>query len=118
MSDLTAQQKFACPACGAEAHWNPAKSALVCPFCGTTTDVAQPSGIGPVQENDLASALANLDADHRGWAAEKKSVKSQNCQAISVFDAARVAQRCDFCGSSALVDYDAKRSDDMSEFHR
>ena len=30
-----AQQKFACPACGAEAVWNPAQQALVCPFCGT-----------------------------------------------------------------------------------
>ena len=27
--------KFACPACGGEAVWNPAKQKLVCPFCGT-----------------------------------------------------------------------------------
>ena len=30
-------------------------------------------------------------------------MKCQSCQAISVFDPTRVAQRCDFCGSSALI---------------
>ena len=56
-----------------------------------------------VQENDLAAALRNLGEDQRGWQAEKKSVKCQSCQAISVFDPTRVGQRCDFCGSSSLI---------------
>ena len=33
----SARQKFNCPACGAEANWNPAKQALICPFCGTAS---------------------------------------------------------------------------------
>jgi hypothetical protein len=33
-------------------------------------------------------------------------VRCQSCQAISVFDPERVGQRCDFCGSSALVRYE------------
>ena len=38
MSDeIKAQQKYNCPSCGAEAQWNPAKQALVCPFCGTVS---------------------------------------------------------------------------------
>src|SRR5215216_1912664 len=106
MTEFTANQKFACPACGAEAQWNPAKGALVCPFCGTTSPMAPPAAAAPIQENDLATALQNIGADQRGWAAAKKSVKCQSCQAISVFDATRVAQRCDFCGSSALVPYE------------
>jgi len=32
----TARDKYHCPACGAEAQWNPAKQALICGFCGTT----------------------------------------------------------------------------------
>ncbi len=44
--------------------------------------------------------------DQRGWAAEKKTVRCQSCNAISVFDAARVAQRCDFCGSPSLIEVD------------
>ena len=42
----------------------------------------------------------------RGWQAAKTSVKCQSCQAISVFDPERVSQRCDFCGSTALVPYE------------
>jgi hypothetical protein len=42
----------------------------------------------------------------RGWQAKKTSVRCQSCQAISVFDPERVGQRCDFCGSSALVPYE------------
>jgi len=106
MSEVTASQKYSCPACGGEAQWNPGKSALICPFCGTVSPVELPAAGGPIVENDLATALRNIDDDHRGWDAEKKSVKCQSCQAISVFDPSRVAQRCDFCGSSALVPYD------------
>ncbi len=48
----TARQKFACPACGAEAQWNPAKRALVCPFCGTEiqTDEDIEAALGGVEE--------------------------------------------------------------------
>lgn len=106
MSETTAREKFACPACGAEAQWNPAKQALVCPFCGTVSPATMPAGGGEIQENDLATAMRNLAANQRGWAAEKTSVKCQSCQAISVFDPTRVAQRCEFCGSSALIPYE------------
>ena len=104
MSETTARQKFACPACGGEAHWNPAKQALVCPYCGTESP-AQLSSAGGVeiQENDLISALRHIGSDQRGWQHETKSVRCQSCQAITVFDPSRVSQRCDFCGSSALI---------------
>ncbi|HZS09321.1 MAG TPA: zinc ribbon domain-containing protein [Blastocatellia bacterium] len=109
MAEAVAQQKYACPACGAEAHWNPAKQALVCPYCGTTSPaklVQDESGGERVVEHDLAAALRDIPDSSRGWQAEKISVKCQSCQAISVFDPGRVAQRCDFCGSAALVPYE------------
>src|SRR5215213_2750916 len=102
MSELTAKQKFACPSCGGEAQWNPAKQALVCPYCGTVSP-AQIDASGEIHENCLVTALRNVGEDQRGWDAEKVSVKCQSCQAISVFDPSRVAQRCDFCGSSAMI---------------
>ncbi len=110
MAQLTASQKYACPACGAEAQWNPTKSALVCPFCGTTSPATMPASGGAIQENELAIALRSIDDSQRGWETEKKSVKCQSCQAISVFDPSRVSQRCDFCGSSALVPYEQTRA--------
>ena len=108
MIDATAQKKFSCPACGAEAQWNPAKKALVCPFCGTTSPAQvelAPTGEQVISEHDLAAALRGIPDDRRGWQAKKTSIKCQSCQAISVFDPERVGQRCDFCGSTALVPY-------------
>jgi hypothetical protein len=107
--EATAQKKFSCPACGGEAQWNPAKHAIVCPFCGTTSPAQvelASTGEEIVVEHDLVEALRAIPDDKRGWQAKKTSVKCQSCQAISVFDPERVGQRCDFCGSSALVPYE------------
>ena len=105
----TARQKFSCPACGGEAQWNPAKQALVCPFCNTVSPAQvefTATGAEFIKEHDLVAALRGIPDGARGWQARKTSVKCQSCQAISVFDAERVGQRCDFCGSSALVPYE------------
>ena len=74
-----AREKFHCPACGAEAHWNAAKQALVCPFCGTASPaVLQTRGAETViVEHDLAAALRSLPAGARGWLAEKTSARCQ-----------------------------------------
>jgi len=106
--NVTAREKFACPACGADAHWNPAKQALVCPFCGTESPATlQKRGAETIiVEHDLVAALRDVPDARRGWQADKVSVKCQSCQAISVFDPSRVGQRCEFCGSSQLVPYE------------
>jgi ribosomal protein S27E len=105
--EAVAREKFACPACGAEAHWNPARQALVCPFCGTTSPMEAPPGaVGGVKEHDLVTALRELPDEKRGWKSEKVSVRCQSCQAISVFDRGQVAQRCEFCGSAQIVPYE------------
>jgi len=109
MSEATAQKKFSCPACGAAAEWNPSKQSLVCPFCGMISPAQMElsaAGEQVIKEHDLASAIRNIPDERRGWQAKKTSVKCQSCQAISVFDPERVGQRCDFCGSAALVPYD------------
>ena len=109
MSEALAKKKFACPACGAEAVWTPGKQALVCGYCGTTSPAQvelTPGGEEVIKEHDLAAALRSIPDDRRGWQAKKISVRCQSCQAISVFDPERVGQRCDFCGSSALVPYE------------
>jgi ribosomal protein S27E len=104
-AEESARQKFACPACGAEAVWNPARQALVCAFCGTVSPAAiDPTGT--IVEHDLVTALRGIGDDKRGWRVEKRYVKCGSCQAISVLDASRQAQRCEFCGSAQLVPYD------------
>jgi hypothetical protein len=109
MVEATAQKKFSCPACGAEAEWNPGKQALVCAFCGATSPAQvelTAAGEQVIKEHDLVAALRAIPDSARGWQAKKTSVRCQSCQAISVFDPERVGQRCDFCGSSALVPYE------------
>ena len=107
-TSATARQKFECPACGADAHWDPAKHALVCPFCGTESPATlQTRGADTViVEHDLVAALRDIPDSKRGWQTAKVAVKCQSCQAISVFDPERVGQRCEFCGSSQLVPYE------------
>jgi hypothetical protein len=100
-----ARPEYHCPACGAEAHWNPARRALVCAYCGTESPATvETRGTETVVvEHDLAAALRSIPDSARGWRAAKTSVRCQSCRAISVFDPDRVGQRCDFCGSAALV---------------
>src|SRR5260370_20222470 len=108
MREPIAQKKSSCPSCGGESQWNPDKKLLVCPFCGTTSPAQaelNATGGEVIVEHDLAAALRGIPDDQRGWQANKTSVESQRCQAISVFDAGRVGQRRGFFGSSALVPF-------------
>ncbi len=104
-TEVTAREKFPCPACGAQAEWNPAKQKLVCPFCGTESPYQVNASTGAIEEIDLVKALRELPDDLRGWHTERRSVRCQSCRAVMVFDPARVGQNCEFCGSPALVDY-------------
>ena len=105
MAETVALAKFACPSCGGEAVWNPAKQKLVCPFCGTESPAKIDPG-GRVAEHDLVAALRGIGDDARGWQAEKRQVKCRSCNAISVLDPKRQAQNCEFCGSAQLVPYE------------
>ena len=109
MTEIAAERKFACPACGGESVWNPAKQKMVCPFCGTESPVTLAAG-GTLVEHDLVSALRGITDAQRGWKTEKRQVRCQSCNAISVLDPARQAQNCEFCGSAELVPYEETRS--------
>ena len=68
-----AQKKFSCPACGGESQWNPAKKALVCPFCGTVAPAQTEltaNGEKVIVEHDLVEALRAIPDNQRGWQAK------------------------------------------------
>lgn len=107
--------KHPCPECGGDLQWNAAKQALVCPYCGTVVPWTQGKEADPgasVVEQDLQAALSN-PATGRGWGDqpgyEKREVQCQSCRAISVFVDGKVAKRCDFCGSPAIIAHDASK---------
>ncbi len=106
-TEVKARVKHTCPACGGEAVWNASKQVLACGFCatvvpGTMADAAS----GKIIEHDLASALRSIPDSKRGWGEKKQEVKCQSCHAISVFNAARQSQGCEFCGATQLVPYE------------
>jgi hypothetical protein len=103
---VSALQKIECPACGAQAEWNPAKQKLVCPFCSTESPYKFDREQGKVVELDLVKMLRELPDEERGWQTERRSVQCQSCRAVMVFDPERVGQNCEFCGSPALVAYE------------
>lgn len=98
-------EKHPCAACGAQAEWHPARQMLVCGFCGTAAPFTVDAATGAMVEHDLVTALRELPDEARGWLADKRTVQCQSCQAVSVFDAGRAGQNCDFCGSPSLLDY-------------
>ncbi len=106
---VLALEKHPCPACGAQAEWNPGKQKLVCPFCGTESPY-QITATGGIEELDLVRALREMPDDLRGWQTEKRTVQCRSCKAVSVFDPQRVGQRCEFCGSPEIVDYEEIKS--------
>lgn len=110
MAEAVALGARACPACGADAEWNPGRQALVCPYCGTASPAAMADTGRVIREHDLAEALRAIPASRRGWDADRRAVQCQSCRAISLFEPARVAQRCDFCGSPAIIPYEATRA--------
>jgi len=106
MAEVSARRKFSCPACGGEAEWHPARGALVCSYCGTTSPAEveeTASGETVIREHDLATAMRSIPEDKRGWQAVRTSVRCQSCQAVSVLEPEKVSQACDFCGATALV---------------
>lgn len=109
MSEISALEKLPCAACGAQAEWNAARQSLVCPFCGTEAPYEFNPQTGGIEEIDLVRTLRETPDDLRGWQATTSSVQCQSCKAVMVFDAARVGQNCEFCGSPALVSYDEVR---------
>ena len=104
-----ALEKHPCPACGAQAEWNPGKQKLVCPFCGTESPY-KVTAAGEIEELDLVRALREMPEDQRGWQTERRTVQCRSCKAVTVFDPQHVGKRCDFCGSPEIVDYEEIKS--------
>jgi len=82
----------------------------VCPFCGTESAYVIDRDTGKVAEKDLAAALRGQPAAEQQWQATRRSVQCQSCRAVMVYEAERVGQNCEFCGSPALVAYDEIKS--------
>ncbi len=82
----------------------------MCPFCGTESPYVIDRDLGQVAERDLAAALREAPAAEAEWQAARRSVQCQSCRAVMVYEAGRIGQNCEFCGSPALLAYDQVQS--------
>jgi hypothetical protein len=110
VAEVSALEKHACPACGAQAEWNPSKKKLICPFCGTESPYQIDRNLGEVAERDLSAGLRDTAVAEKDFQNQRRSVQCQSCKAIMTYDASRVGQNCEFCGSPALIAYDEIKS--------
>ena len=110
MSHVEAIEHHSCPACGAAANWNPARQALICPYCGTEAPAELDRDTGNVREIPLATFLREIPESRRGYEETRTSVQCGSCKAVMVFEPDRVGQNCDFCGSPALAPYEQSKS--------
>lgn len=99
--------KHPCPECGGNLEWSPKVQNLRCPYCGTQVpwqagQADAGAGQQAIVEHDLLEALQHPRSG-RGWGQGRYEVQCQNCRAISTFEQKHSAQRCDFCGSPAIV---------------
>ena len=111
LPEVRALDKHHCPGCGAEARWDAGKQALVCPYCGTVSPAELASDGSLVKEHDLALALRAIpDFGARLGARPHARCSVRAARRSRVFEATRVAQRCEFCGSPAVVPYTDTRN--------
>lgn len=90
---------FSCPSCGGRPVWDPASMGLLCPFCGTKSEV----DLSPVQPAEYSINDAPTPAQ-KDWGAEKRSVRCQACGAETVLDQHDTANLCPFCGSPHVLE--------------
>jgi hypothetical protein len=109
MQDSITVGKHPCPACGGDLQWNAKEQALACPYCGTIVPWSPSAEAAPgeIVEHDLEAALRDPAVD-RGWGEERREVTCQACHAVSIFVGAKVASRCDFCGSPSIIATEAR----------
>jgi hypothetical protein len=89
-------------------EWSAAKQLLACPYCGFVPkeQPANAASSAGILEHPLEASLAGTTDDKRGYGVGTVKVKCQSCNAISVFEPSRVAQRCEFCASPSIVPYE------------
>lgn len=90
-----------CSSCGARFEWNPGKGQLVCPFCGSKSNV-EPPPEQKIEETDLSLGLASIQ--NESWEIPgKKTVRCGSCNSVSSVEGEIVGRRCDFCGSPNVI---------------
>ena len=94
MPNSPRSRSIACPACGAQAEWNPAKQLLVCPFCGTESPFTDRCGDRARSRRSIwPRRCASCRTSCAAGMAEKRSVQCQSCKAVIGLRSRRASAR-------------------------
>lgn len=94
-------KRFPCTACGGQLAWDATSRSMRCGHCGQaqSLEVAE----GSIEEVDFERALK--EGVGRGYGVSRKSLRCENCGAITSYDDVAVSVRCTFCDNSHVVQF-------------
>ena len=85
-----------CPGCGAKMEFDPSKQKLLCPYCGTTSDIEDKS-------SSELNFLEMVNTEQNNWGSETHVFRCNNCGAKEVLSKHEIAKECPFCGTTNIV---------------
>lgn len=89
------KSKFLCGSCGAEQHYKPGTTTIVCPFCGHKNEIEREEILLP--EHDITAFLDQ--AEESAVSVETMMVKCPSCKAESTLPENIADASCPFCGT-------------------
>lgn len=94
--------EVACKECGANLKFKPGTHHLVCDYCGTENEIANPESEKPaeVEELDFEAALRNFENEPT---VEIQTVKCDNCGASSTLESNVSSSSCPFCDTALVI---------------
>jgi DNA-directed RNA polymerase subunit RPC12/RpoP len=98
------QKSFPCTQCGASLVFCADDNALKCEYCGVTNRVNPPKL--PIYENDLESALAQLESTPKLDLRSDLKAKCPSCGADFDMDSHLRSTSCPFCSSPVVTNLD------------
>jgi DNA-directed RNA polymerase subunit RPC12/RpoP len=94
-----------CGACGGEVIWDARRGASACPYCGNEiagpTLAEEPAG---VDERDLLEGFARELRPAASDEGFQRSLRCEQCGAVSLWHSEQRAGNCSFCGSPQVVE--------------
>lgn len=89
-----------CPQCGADMLFDPEKSALVCPYCGSVADIENQQYTGGIDFDNFDENTLKKDEG-------SVTYRCPNCHAETILHEFGAAEQCPFCGATNIVSIDA-----------
>lgn len=96
--------KFPCPGCGGNMHFDPGSGMLKCEYCDSTVNFERADG--EIQEYDFFALTEEESDSHVAtdeWSEAAFEIQCESCGAKTVITDDTLSKFCAFCGSSHII---------------